>query len=112
MDVTDRRQSEAALAETSHFLQAVIDTTPNLIFVVDGRGECILANRRAAEHYARLAFMKGSADVIRTGTPIVTVEKQLAPDGTDSWFHTILVALPPAGRNGGRAGESPPISRG
>ena len=52
VDITDRRQSEAALAETSHFLQAVIDTTPNLIFVVDERGECILANRRAAEHYA------------------------------------------------------------
>ncbi len=116
VDITDRRQSEAALAETTNFLQAVIDTTPNLIFVVDGRGECILANRRAAEHYAAasggdaakqvqaadlvqaadpgaLAFMKGSAEVIRTGTPIVSVEKQPAPDGTDSWFHTIRVPL-------------------
>ncbi len=90
MDVTDRRRSEAALAETSHFLQAVIDTTPNLIFVVDGSGECILANRRAAEHYAHyaarpggdtakqvqaadrgaLAFMNDSAEVIRTRKPI------------------------------------------
>jgi PAS domain S-box-containing protein len=110
MDVTDRRQSEAALAETSHFLQAVIDTTPNLIFVVDGRGECILANRRAAEHYGAtprgdaakqvqvadpgaLTFMRGSAEVIRTGAPIVSVEKQPAPDRTDSWFHTIRVPL-------------------
>lgn len=110
MDITDRRHSEAALAETSHFLQAVIDTTPNLIFVVDDSGECILANRRAAEHYnatpggdaakqvqaadaGALAFMKGSAEVIRTGTPVVSVEKQTAPDGGSGWFHTILVPL-------------------
>ena len=37
--------------------------------------------------------MRGSAEVIRTGTPIVSVEKQSAPDGNDSWFHTILVPL-------------------
>jgi PAS domain S-box-containing protein len=93
MDITDRRRSEAALAETSHFLQAVIDTTPNLIFVVDGRGECILANRRAAANPGGAAFMQGSAEVIRTGKPIVSVDKQLAPDGTDNWFHTIRVPL-------------------
>ena len=110
MDITDRRESEAALAQTTHFLQAVIDTTPNLIFVVDAGGECILANRRAAEYYNAIpggdtakqvqaadpgafAFMKGSAEVIRTGLPVVSVEKQSGPDGTDSWFHTIRVPL-------------------
>lgn len=113
MDITDRRRSEAALAETSHFLQIVIDTTPNLIFVVDGKGQCILANRRAAEYYGvspgdapwdaarqveavdpgALAFMKGSARVILTSEPAANVEKLASASGTSQWFDTIQVPL-------------------
>lgn len=112
-DITARRKSEAALAETSHFLEAVIDATPNLIFVVDAAGECILANRRAAQYYGAnangaardaakqvqtidpgvLAFMTGSADVIRDGKTIERAEKQTARDGNDCWFHIIQVPL-------------------
>ena len=70
-DITDRTQSEAALAETSHFLQAVIDTTPNLIFVVDETGECILANQRAAEYYS------GAPDMTAPGGPAGDATKQV-----------------------------------
>ncbi len=45
-----------------------------------------------------LTFMNGSAEVIRAGAPIISVEKQSAPAGGDglfhdSWFHTIRVPL-------------------
>jgi PAS domain S-box-containing protein len=113
IDTTVRRQSEAAIAEAATFLQVVIDSSPNMIFVVDGTGKCILANRHAAAFYGTpsgqiftdaasrveaidpgaLTFMKGSADVIRTGDSLTTTETLHAADGTRHWFHSIRVPL-------------------
>ncbi|MGK7929374.1 MAG: PAS domain S-box protein [Spirulina sp.] len=48
-DVTDRKQAELQLQHHQNFLQQVLDTTPNWLFVKDREGVYVLANRALAE---------------------------------------------------------------
>ncbi|XWK86731.1 MAG: PAS domain S-box protein [Phormidium sp.] len=48
-ELQERQKAEAALREQKQFLQEVIDTNPNLIFVKDGEGRFVLANQACAD---------------------------------------------------------------
>jgi PAS domain S-box-containing protein len=50
IDVTQSQKAQQALQNQKDFLQTIIDTNPNIIYVKDQNGQYILANRRFAEH--------------------------------------------------------------
>lgn len=50
-DVTERKRAELALRQQQEFLQKVIDTIPNWIFVRDSEGKFVLANQALADAY-------------------------------------------------------------
>jgi len=106
------------LREGQAFLRRVIDVSPNCIFVKDGQGRYVLANRATAELYGTTPEeMVGQTDldlaragwstleearrftaddraVIASGRPLVipTVAFTL-PDGTARWFREVKVPL-------------------
>ena len=45
-DITERKMSEKALFESTHLLQNLIDNSQSVIYVFDGEGKCVLANRK------------------------------------------------------------------
>lgn len=47
-EITDRKRSEAALVQTNQMLQAIIDGTPDAIYVKDCQGQYLVANAAAA----------------------------------------------------------------
>ncbi|MFB2896840.1 PAS domain S-box protein [Aerosakkonemataceae cyanobacterium BLCC-F50] len=49
IELQERQKAEAALREQKKFLQDVIDTNPNLIFVKDWEGRFVLANQACAD---------------------------------------------------------------
>jgi PAS domain S-box-containing protein len=51
IDITERKQTEQALAEQKSFLRQVIDTDPNLIFAKDRAGRYTLVNQSLADAY-------------------------------------------------------------
>lgn len=54
-DITDRLEAEEALKESKRFLEAVVDTAPNLMILTDPEGRIVLFNRacEALTGYAR-----------------------------------------------------------
>lgn len=60
----EREQAEENLKQQQAFLQTVIDTDPNLIFVKDQTGHYLLANKAIADYYNKtVADLKGKRDV-------------------------------------------------
>ena len=51
LDITERKQAQLALNAQHQFLQTVIDTNPNLIFVKDIHGRYVMANQAYANFY-------------------------------------------------------------
>jgi PAS domain S-box-containing protein len=51
-DITARKEQDAALRLSEHRLQAIVDSTPALVYVVDAAGRFCLINRRFAELFA------------------------------------------------------------
>jgi PAS domain S-box-containing protein len=51
-DVTPRKEAEAALRVSEHWLQTIIDSTPAVVYVVDAAGRFGLVNRNFAELFA------------------------------------------------------------
>jgi PAS domain S-box-containing protein len=50
-DITERKRGEMKIKESKYFLQNVLDTNPNIIFVITEDQKIILANRAFAEFY-------------------------------------------------------------
>ncbi|MEA5578393.1 PAS domain S-box protein [Anabaena sp. UHCC 0451] len=50
-DITKNKEAAVALEESQNFLRQVIDTNPNLIFVIDLQGRFVLANQALADIY-------------------------------------------------------------
>ena len=114
LDVTARVQaeersqrSEAARREQQEFMQLVLDTNPNPVYVRDAAGEVVFSNRalrrldehpaalpltpevaqakaREAAHYARV-----DAQVLATGQEVQAEECSTSPTGEPRWFYTV-----------------------
>jgi PAS domain S-box-containing protein len=107
LDITQRKQAEAALKQHQEFLQAVIETTPNLIFVRDWEGRYLLVNKAFADlHNISVEEFAGKKDedfypdleavhrfwqenqqVIQTQEPLfIPEEKVFIPGVGELWF--------------------------
>jgi PAS domain S-box-containing protein len=113
-DITDRKQTEAALATERNLLRTVIDQLPDLIYMKDLEGHILLSNIANAigtgvsspeEIYGKTDFdnypyelaARYRADeetVIRTGKPIINREEPAFHPGTERrWILTTKVPL-------------------
>ncbi len=64
LDITPRRVAQQAVEEREKLLRNVIDTSPNMVFVVDVEGHILLANRASAAFYgSRPAEIEGRLEV-------------------------------------------------
>jgi PAS domain S-box-containing protein len=107
-DITERKQTEEALAENTRFINQVLDTSPNLIWVKDAQGRFLLANRAVAEltgktkeelvHQPCLEvfpnpeevseYLRVDREVIRTSQVIAQEESCTKPNGEVMWVYT------------------------
>ena len=112
-DVTDRNRAEQELLETKNLLQQIVDTSPSMIFVIDGQGRAVFVNQYIAQYYETTpeqllskttfdvhgskieaqGFSRDDQQVIRTRRTIVKDELNTAPNGEQHWFSTIKVPL-------------------
>jgi PAS domain S-box-containing protein len=112
---TEHRDAQRDLKVQRDMLRLVIDTNPNLIFVKDGKGRFILANRAVADLYGTTvedligqgedAFsaapdevtrsLSANHDVLRTGKPRFDEGEPItdARTGAERWFETRRVPL-------------------
>jgi hypothetical protein len=114
-DRTARRGAQRDLKVQRDLLRLVIDTNPNLIFVKDGAGRFVLANRAVADLYGTSVealieqhdgaigpdadgvarFDTADQEVLRTGLPRFDDEKMIvdARSGARRWFESRRVPL-------------------
>ncbi len=115
-----RRAAEEALRAQREFLRAVIDVTPNLLFVKDWDGRFVLVNQAAADIYGTTVeaivgktdadfnpniteiehFLQDDRAVMERGQPKVIPEEPVTnpSSGETRWFQTVKVPL--AGASG------------
>ncbi len=109
LDITERRQAEAALAEASSLLETLLENSPDCIYFKDAQSRFVrfskafekLFNVADAEslrgktdfdffkeEHARPAF-EDEQEIIRSGKPIIgKLEKESHPDGRVTWALT------------------------
>ncbi|MFB2968736.1 PAS domain S-box protein [Aerosakkonema sp. BLCC-F183] len=113
-DITDRKLSEVALREQQQFLRTVIDTNPNLIFVIDRDGRYVLVNQACADTWGMTVeqmvgkkireFNNNPADVERLrhddmevmttlNTKFIAEESVTICTGELRWFQTVKTPL-------------------
>ncbi|MEG4206161.1 response regulator [Microcoleus sp. Pol7_A1] len=82
-DISDRKQTESALRETQHFIQAIADSNPNLLYVYD------LIERRNVYSNRQIAAILGySAQEIQDmGTAMMST--LLNPDDLPKYFQSV-----------------------
>lgn len=86
-DVTDRKRAEKALRDSEQRLQAILDNSPAVIYVKDGRGRYLLINRRYEELFrVRREEVAGKTDLDLWAKPVAEAfmandRKVLAADG-------------------------------
>jgi len=114
LDVTSRvlaeersQRSETARREHQEFMQNVLDTGPNPIYVRDAAGQVVFGNKalleletqraplpaderlrrmRACEHAKQTAV---NAQVLRTGQEVQAEESVTLPTGEQRWFYSV-----------------------
>jgi PAS domain S-box-containing protein len=109
IDISDHIRIQKELEQQKRFIQSVLDSSPNMIFVKDINGKYILVNQAMADIYGTTkeeilnmdpviwqyrpeeveAFQKIDEQVFETGDEIQTEEKVTLPNGKRRWFHTI-----------------------
>ena len=110
LDITKRKNAELALNAQHKFLQTVIDTNPNLIFVKDFEGRYVMVNQAFAKFYnITVEQLIGKTDACFNLNPLevqkfllqdqevlITAEQQFIPEeicyskgGESHWFQTI-----------------------
>ena len=114
LDVTARvraeeqsQRSEAARREQQEFMQLVLDTNPNPVYVRDAAGEVVFGNQamfRLDEHPAALPlapavtrakeaeaahYARVDTQVLATGQEVRAEECSTSPTGEQRWFYTI-----------------------
>jgi len=113
-DITDRKQAEEALKESSAFLRIVFDTVPNFIGVKDWESRFILVNKALADVYGSVPdaligksdadfnpnpdevtwFHRDDQEVIRTRQPKYIPEEKITDStGHVHWLSTHKVPL-------------------
>ena len=114
VDITRRKNIQLRLKESEEFLRRVVDTTPNLIFVKNRKGEFTLVNKAVADIYnIGIQDMVGKKDTDFNTHPsevdgylrddlevmdslknvFIPEESITAPDGTLRWLQTIKVPI-------------------
>ncbi len=108
-DITDRKRIENDLVQQKEFIQQVLDTDPNLIFIKDIHGNFVMVNQAVADLFGKsieaLINQANSAvhhnteevenynsvdlQVINERKQITVEESFTKPDGTVCWFYTI-----------------------
>jgi PAS domain S-box-containing protein len=113
-DISERKQTQDALAAERNLLRTVIDNLPDYVFAKDTEGRFILSNlahalaagftetapligKKASEVFPpELAaqFVKDDSDVLQEGRPLVNVERQTVDHtGRQRWVLTTKVPL-------------------
>ncbi len=113
VDITARKQTEKALVENTRFINQVLDTSPNLIWVKDAQGRFLLTNQAFADLTGKTKeelvqqfclevypnpeevseYLKVDREVIRTGRVIAQEESCTKPNGEVMWVYTIKAPL-------------------
>lgn len=113
LDITERRKIRDELETNRRFTEAVLNTSPNLIFVKDSRGRFLMVNKAVADLFnmTPLAIVQKSNDdvhnnekeleeyanndaqVIQSGKSLRIEESFTKPDGETVWYDTIKVPL-------------------
>ncbi|MBC5773517.1 PAS domain S-box protein [Pontibacter sp. KCTC 32443] len=108
-DTTEERKAAQAAKEQNDFIRLVMDSSPSLIYVKDGEGRFILANKAVADLFEipldrlmveqgdhlyvnpedRDLFIQNDKRVILENREFVTEERFTKPDGQLFWFKTI-----------------------
>jgi PAS domain S-box-containing protein len=104
-----RRLANRTLAEQNHLFRQVIDTTPHLVYLKDGDGNYLLANKATADLYglsvdeiistnsAQLPilpadaarYLRADRQVLTGQRELVTEETFTRPNGEVLWFNSI-----------------------
>lgn len=109
-DVTEKKHTEEKLNLQQKFIENVLDSDPNLIYVKDAEGKFLLVNSSTAKlfnttkemmigdtifNYSPEADIHHSTDldVIKTKQQIKLEEKVTTADGIEKWFYTIKLPL-------------------
>jgi len=114
IDITQSQKAQKELQAQKDFLQTIIDTNPNIIYVKDKEGRYILANRMFAEHRGisvEELLGKTTAEIHEDGTDIerfmaedkeilTTLQPKFIPEecswdnqGQMRWYQTIKTPL-------------------
>ena len=82
-DITDRKQAESALRESQHFIQAIADSNPNLLYVYD------LVEQRNVYTNRQIATMLGYTvqEIQDMGTAMMST--LLNPDDLPEFFESV-----------------------
>ena len=114
LDITERKQAEAALVEERRLLRTLIDNMPDYIYVKDAAGRFLVANRAVArlmgaktpeqllgktdfDFYPQdlaSVFYRDEQAIIASGQPLVSKEEpSMAAEGITKWTWTTKVPL-------------------
>lgn len=112
-DITEQKQATEQRQQQKTFLQQIIDTDPNLIYVKDAAGKFLMVNQAMADFYCmEMQKMIGKSDVetypeqkgisgyLESNTEALTgehevilAESSLMPDDKQRWYLTIKKPL-------------------
>ena len=119
-DITERKKAEDTLKEHEEFLNTVVNSAPNLIYVKDRDGKFVLVNKAAAEYYsmepseiigkteAELGkeneadkIFAEDLEVMNSSVPMVIPEEKFVNNttGLTSWMQIIKVPILTHNRN-------------
>ncbi|MCB1180340.1 MAG: response regulator, partial [Leptospiraceae bacterium] len=113
IDITDSIKSDLALKEAHQFIEQILDTSPNLIFVKNTEGKFLMVNRAMANSFGMekeefilkhnsevhhdsdevAMYLKVDSEVIETGKTIVVDESFTNKNGEELWYNTIKTPL-------------------
>ncbi|HEY4650617.1 MAG TPA: PAS domain S-box protein [Pontibacter sp.] len=108
-DTTEERKAALAAKENSDFIRLVMDSSPSLIYVKDGKGNFKLANQELAKLFGRpveqvvntqehdliynkedeVKYIADDRLVIAERREVVREERFIKVDGSEIWFKTI-----------------------
>lgn len=105
-NLTELKQAEEELRRQRLFMWQVIDTTPNLIFVKDASGKCLLVNQALADYWGLTiqemigknisdfgsneqeiqTYIAMDRQVIESGRELVSTVSSIRSDGQRHWY--------------------------